>query len=113
MTEELSLPPPTNPEAPTEQTLTGSYVQIGVETFITWICPSPLCAKRAKSTDPALVQALARGETPIIPCPSCKHEHPIAKPPEKLIHTPAELRKKGYNPNLSGAANRLLGNVRR
>lgn len=101
------------PPAPPVETreVTGAYVEIVVETYLRWACPH--CQKLAKSTDAELVKALHSGATPFIKCPSCAIEHPIAKRPERLIQTPAELRKAGYNPNLTGAANRVLGNVRR
>ena len=103
------------PEVPAEappQQVQGSYVQVVVETFLAWPCPA--CKVMAKSNDSALVEALQKNEMPVIQCPSCGHQHPIARQPERKVLTVDEaMRKTSYNPNLSPAANRVLGHVKR
>lgn len=112
-----SEPVPVADAEPAEKTVTGSYVDIAVETYVTWVCADTKCGARAKSIDPKLIAALAKGEAPLIACPTCKHQHLIKKRPERLVKTAgevaAEQRKPGFRPALSPAANRLLGNVRR
>ena len=114
MTETLIPFPEKQPDAApsAEQQVQGSYVQVVVETFLAWPCP--VCKKTAKSSDPALVEALQKNEMPVIQCPSCGHQHPIARQPERKVLTVDEaMRKPSYNPNLSPAANRVLGHVKR
>lgn len=111
-----SSTPPAAPQAQAlpkpGETVTASIVEVALVPQMRWACTA--CKKVAGSTDPKLGQDLVNGQTPMVRCPHCQHVHPIVKKPERKVLTVDEAaRRPSYNPNLSPAANRMLGNVRR
>lgn len=105
------------PEGKTEEkmrTVRAAIVDFVIEPMLRWLCLNPACKQVILSNDKELAKALAEGKVPLVKCAACRTEYHIAKRPERKVLTLDEAQQRpGYNPNLSPAANRILGNVRR